>query len=147
MRFLVMVKANKDSEAGVMPSHELVSAMGRFNEEMAKAGVMLAGEGLHPTSKGARVRFSKGKPTVTRGPFPESKDLIAGFWMIQAKSLDEALEWMKRSPAPWGGGEGELELRPVFEAEDFPPEVLSPEEAEREEKLRKQLQQKAAVKR
>src|SRR2546421_4234512 len=115
MRFMVIVKASKDSEAGVMPSQELLTAMGKFNEELVKAGVMLAGEGLHPSSKGARVKFSGTKRTVTDGPFTETKELIAGFWLWQVRSKDEAIEWLKR--APFDGGT-EIELRQVFEAAD-----------------------------
>src|SRR5712691_3254029 len=116
MRFMVIVKANKDSEAGVMPSEKMLTEMGKFNEELAKAGVMLAGDGLHPSSKGARVKFSGGKRTVTDGPFAETKELIAGYWMIQVKSKEEAIEWVKR--APMDGGT-ELEIRQVFEPDDF----------------------------
>lgn len=115
MKFMVIVKADKDSEAGVMPSKELLTQMGNYNEELVKAGVMLAGEGLHPTSKGKRVRFSGSKRTVIDGPFTETKELVAGFWIWQLRSMDEAVEWIKRSPFQ----EGEVELRPVFEAEDF----------------------------
>jgi hypothetical protein len=116
MRFMVLVPANKDSEAGMLPSEELFAEMGRFNEEMVRAGVMLAADGLQPTSKGARIRFSGGKTTVTDGPFTESKELIAGYWIIQVKSKEEAIEWMKR--APFDGGV-EIEIRQIFEAEDF----------------------------
>jgi hypothetical protein len=119
MRFMVMVKANKDSEAGVMPSAQLLADMGAFNEELVKAGVMLAGEGLHPSSKGARVRFSGRQRTVIDGPFAETKELVAGFWLLQAKSLDEAIAWMKRCPNPFEDGESEIEIRQIFEAEDF----------------------------
>src|SRR2546421_11508687 len=120
MRVLVLVKANKDSEAGVLPSQELLTDMGKFNEELVKAGVMLAAEGLHPSSKGKRVKFSGPKPTVTDGPFTESKELIAGFWLWQGRSMDEAIEWVKRSP--FGGG-AEIEIRPVVEADDFRAEL------------------------
>jgi hypothetical protein len=140
MRFMMLVKANKDSEAGVLPSKELVAAMGKFNEEMMKAGVLLAGEGLHASSKGARIRFSGGKRTVTNGPFPETKELLAGFWMIQVKSREEAMEWASR--VPFTDGE-EIEIRQVFEASDFPPEILPPEDAAREQALREELQRKA----
>jgi hypothetical protein len=133
MRFMVIVKANKDSEAGVMPSEEMLTAMTKYNEELAKAGAMLAGEGLHPSSKGARIRFSGGKHTVIDGPFAETKELVAGFWLVQAKSMDEAIEWFKRAPFE----EGEVEIRQVFEADDFGPE-LTPELREREERLRAQ---------
>ena len=132
MRFMVLVPANEESEAGVMPDTKILEAMGKFNEEMVKAGVMLAGEGLQPTSKGARLKFSGGKATVTDGPFTESKELIAGFWLIQAKSMDEAVAWMKR--APFDGGT-QIEIRQVFETEDFAAE-LTPEIREREERLR-----------
>jgi len=138
MRFMVMVKANKDSEAGVMPSKEMLEAMGKFNEEMVKAGVMLAGEGLQASSKGARIRFNQGKPTVTDGPFTETKELVAGFWIIQVKSKQEAIEWMKRCPPPMGNGAGELEIRQVFEASDFGAE-FTPELREAEERMRQQI--------
>jgi hypothetical protein len=145
MRFMMIVRANKDSEAGKPPSRELIEAMGRFNREMANAGVMLSGDGLHPSSQGARVHFTGGKPTVIDGPFPETKELIAGFWMIQVKSKEEAVAWAKRCPAPFGEDqEGELELRRVFEAADFAPDVLTPEEAAREQALRDELERKAA---
>ena len=132
MRFMMLVKANEKSEAGVFPSKELIAAMGKFNEEMATAGVLLAGEGLHPTSKGARVKFSGGKPSLVHGPFSGAKDLIAGFWLIQVKSKEEAIEWAMRCPPPAGAGEGEIELRQVFEASDFPPDIFPPELSERE---------------
>ena len=138
MRFMVIVKANKDSEAGVMPSTELLTAMGKFNEEMVKAGVMLAGEGLHPTSKGARIKYSGKQPGVSRGPFPVTNDPVAGFWLIQTKSQDEAIEWMKR--APFDGG-SEVEIRQVFDAEDFG-EALTPELREQEQRLRAQAAKK-----
>ena len=134
MRFMVIVKADKNSETGVMPSREILTAMGKFNEELVKAGVMLAGEGLHPTSKGKRVRFSGGKHTVIDGPFTESKELIAGFWLWQVRSMEEAVEWLKRSP--FDGGT-EIEIRQVFEADDFGAE-LTPELREQEARLRKQ---------
>ena len=134
MRFMVIVKADKNSEAGVMPSREILTAMGKFNEELVKAGVMLAGEGLHPTSKGKRVRFSGGKHTVIDGPFTESKELIAGFWLWQVRSMEEAVEWLKRSP--FDGGT-EIEIRQVFEADDFGAE-LTPELREQDTRLRKQ---------
>jgi len=137
MRFMVMVKANKDSEAGVMPSKEMLESMGKFNEEMVKAGVMLAGEGLQPSSKGARIQFNQGRATVTDGPFIEAKELIAGFWIIQVKSKQEAVEWMKRCPPPMGNGAGELEIRQVFEASDFG-EELTPELREAEDRMREQ---------
>ena len=138
MRFMVLVKANEDSEAGVMPTEEQLAEMGEFNEELVKAGVMLAGEGLHPSSKGARVKFSGSERTVIDGPFTETKELIAGFWLIQVKSREEAIEWIKRCPNP-GPGESELEIRQVFEAEDFG-EELTPELREQEERLRNQLE-------
>ena len=134
MRCMVIVKASKDSEAGVMPSEKLLAAMGKFNEELVKAGVMLEGEGLHPTSKGARVKFSGDTRTVVRGPFTGSKDLVAGFWMFKVKSLDEAIEWVKRCPNPMEG-ESEIEIRPVFEAEDFGAEY-TPELREAEARMR-----------
>lgn len=138
MRFMMLVKANEDSEAGVLPSKELVAAMGKYNEELVKAGVLLTAEGLHASSKGARVTFSGGKRTVTDGPFTETKELIAGFWLIQVKSKEEALEWASR--IPFEGGE--LEVRQVFEAYDFPAEILPPEDAAREQALRDELQGK-----
>jgi len=131
MRFMVMVKGNKDTEAGVMPSEKELTDMGKFNEELVKAGVMLAGEGLHPTSKGARVSFQGGKPTVIDGPFAETKELVAGFWLWQVKSKEEAIEWLKRAPFQ----EGEIEIRQVFEAEDFGAE-FTPELRQQEEQLR-----------
>ena len=140
MRFMILVKASKDSEAGVMPSQELLTKMGKFNEELAKAGVLLAGDGLHPSSKGARVRFSGDKRIVTDGPFAETKELIAGFWLWQVRSMDEAIEWVKRCPNPTGE-ESEIEIRPVFEAEDFGP-ALTPELREQEARLRAQLDPK-----
>ena len=138
MRFMVIVKASPDSEAGVMPSTELLTAMGRFNEELVQAGVMEAGEGLHPTSKGARIRFGGGQGSVSRGPFALSGDLIAGFWLINTQSLDEAVAWMKR--APFADGD-EIEIRQVFAAEDFG-EALTPDLREQEERLRAQAGQK-----
>ena len=134
MRFMVIVKASKDSEAGVMPSTELLTAMGKFNEAMAKAGVMLAGEGLHPSSTGTRIKYSGRDRTVTQGPFGATSELVAGFWLIQARSRDEAVEWMKR--APFDGG-AEIEIRQVFDAEDFG-EALTPELREQEVRLRTQ---------
>ena len=138
MRVIVMIRANKDTEAGVMPSEELLTAMGKYNEELVKAGVMLAGEGLHPSSKGARVKSSKGKITVTDGPFTETKELICGFWIWQVKSMEEAIEWAKRMPNPHNE-DGEVEIRPVFEAEDFG-EEFTPELREQEERLRRELE-------
>ena len=137
MRFMVMVKADKNSEAGVMPSTELLAEMGKFNEELVKAGVLLAGEGLHPSSKGVRVKFSGSKRTVIDGPFAETKELIAGFWLIQVKSKEEAIEWIKRAPNPMPGTEPELEIRQLFDAADFG-EAFTPELREKEEKLRAQ---------
>jgi len=145
MRFMVIVKATKESEAGVMPSQEILAAMGKYNEELAKAGVMLAGEGLHPSSKGARVRFSGTKRTVIDGPFAETKELIAGFWLIQVKSKEEAIEWVKRCPNPFEG-ESEIEIRQVFEAEDFGAE-FTPELREQEERLRAQVAAQQAERR
>ena len=136
MKFMVMVKATKESEAGVMPDERLLTAMGKYNEELVKAGVMLAGEGLHPSSKGARVRFSGTKRTVIDGPFAEAKELVAGFWLIQVKSKEEAIEWVKRCPNPMPG-DSEIEIRQVFEASDFG-DVLTPELREQEERLRAQ---------
>ena len=140
MRVIVMIRANKDTEAGVMPSEELLTAMGKYNEELVKAGVMLAGEGLHPSSKGSRVKSSKGKITVTDGPFTETKELICGFWIWQVKSMEEAIEWAKRMPNPHGE-DGEVEIRPVFEADDFG-EEFTPELREQEERLRRELESK-----
>ena len=140
MRFMVFVKANKDSEAGIPPDEKLLAEMGRYNEELAKAGVLLAAEGLQPSSKGARVRFSGPKRTVIDGPFSESKELIAGFWMFKANSREEAIEWVKRCPNPFPG-ESEIEIRQVFEAEDFGP-ALTPELREAEERLRAQVTEK-----
>src|SRR5260221_6417854 len=134
MRFMVIVKASKDSEAGVMPSTELLTAMGKFNEELVKAGMMEAGEGLHPSSKGARVKYQGGLGSATSGPFPLTNDLVAGFWLLKAKSLDDAIEWMKR--APFDGG-AEIEIRQVFSTEDFG-EALTPELREQEARLRAQ---------
>ena len=137
MRFMIMVKATKDSEAGVMPDEKILTEMGKFNEELVKAGVMLAGEGLQPSSKGARVRFSGAKRSVIDGPFAETKELVAGFWMWQVKSKEEAIEWVKRCPNPFAG-ESEIEIRQVFEAEDFGAE-FTPEAREQEARLRAQL--------
>jgi len=138
MRFMVTVKANEDSEAGVMPSEQLLADMGKYNEEMVKAGVLLAGEGLHPSSKGALVKFSGSDRSVIDGPFTEAKELIAGYWLIQVKSLDEAIEWVKRCPNPMDG-ESEIEIRQVFEAEDFGDE-FTPELREQEERIRAQAE-------
>ncbi|RAI65315.1 YciI family protein [Pseudomonas fluorescens] len=133
MRFMIIIKASQDSEAGVMPSQELLTAMGNYNEELAKAGILLAGEGLHPSSKGARVRFSSDKRTVIDGPFAETKELIAGYWLWQVKSKEEAIEWVKRCPNPMSGTEAEIEIRQVFEMDDFGAE-LTPELREQEER-------------
>jgi hypothetical protein len=138
VKFMVIVKADKNSEAGILPDEKLLTEMGRYNEELAKAGVLLAGEGLQPSSKGARVRFSGDQRIVTDGPFPETKELIAGFWMFQVESKEEAIEWVKRSPNPFPGTEAEIEIRQVFEAEDFGPE-FTPELREAEERLREQI--------
>ncbi len=137
MRFMIIVKATKDSESGVMPSEQLLTEMGKFNEELVKAGVMLAGEGLQPSSKGARVRFSGSTRTVIDGPFAETKELIAGFWLWQVKSMAEAIEWVKRCPNPMEG-ESEIEIRQVFEAGDFGAE-FTPELREQEERLRAEV--------
>ena len=139
MRVMVMVKATPESEAGVMPSTELLAAMGRFNEELVEAGGMLAGEGLQPSAKGKRVYFGEGEPAVIDGPFTGSTELIAGFWLWKVSSMDEAIDWARRCPAPMPGG-GELELRPVFETEDFGDE-LTPELREQEERLRARLEE------
>jgi hypothetical protein len=141
MRFMMLVKASKDSEAGALPSKELLAAMGQFNEEMAKAGVLLAGEGLQASSKGARITFSGSKRSVTDGPFAETKELLAGFWLLQVKSKAEAIAWASR--VPFADGEV-VEVRQVFEASDFPADVFPPEDAAREEELRPELQRKAA---
>ena len=139
MRVMVIIKADKDSEAGILPSEQLLAEMGKYNEELVKAGVMLAGEGLHPSSKGARVKFSGGKTTVIDGPFTEAKELIAGFWLWQVKSMEEAVEWVKRIPNPDGVEEAEIEIRQVFEAEDFGAE-FTPELREQEDRLRVQIE-------
>ncbi len=136
MRFMILLKADENTEAGVMPSEELLAEMGGYNEEMVKAGVLLAGEGLHPSSKGARVKFSGDSRTVVDGPFTEAKELIAGYWLIQVKSREEAIEWVKRCPNPLDG-EAEIEIRQVFEAEDFG-EEFTPELREQEERIRQQ---------
>src|SRR5204862_1179514 len=138
MRFMVMVKATKNSEAGVLPDEKLLADMGKFNEELVKAGIMLAGEGLQPSSKGARVRFSGSQRTVIDGPFAETKELIAGFWLWQVKSLDEAIEWLKRCPNPMNEV-SDVEIRPVFEAEDFGAE-FTPELREQEDRLRQEIE-------
>jgi hypothetical protein len=139
---MIMVKATKDSEAGVLPDQKLLADMGKYNEELVKAGVLLAAEGLHSSSKGARVRFSGTKRTVVDGPFPETKDLVAGFWLFQVKSKEEAVEWVKRCPNPFSGQESEIEIRQVFEAEDFG-DACMPELREAEERMRAQVAAKA----
>ena len=138
MRFMIIVKADAKSESGEMPSERLLTEMGKYNEELVKAGVLLAGEGLHPSSKGARVRFSGTKRTVVDGPFAETKDLVAGFWLIEVSSKEEAIEWVKRAPNPFPGTESEIEIRQVFEAEDFGAE-FTPELREQEERLRTEV--------
>jgi hypothetical protein len=141
MRFMVMVKATKESEAGVLPSEQLLADMTRYNEELVKAGVMLAGEGLQPSSKGARVKFSGSRRTVVDGPFAETKELVAGFWILQVKSKEEAIEWVKRCPNPMEG-ESEIEIRQIFEAEDFGP-AFTPELQEKEAQLGAQMAKNA----
>ena len=144
MRFMILVKASNDSEKGVMPTEKILTEMGKFNEELAKAGILLAGEGLQPSSKGARVKFSGTQRTVTDGPFTETKELIAGFWLWEVKSIEEAIEWVKRCPNPMPG-ESEIEIRQVFEASDFGAE-LTPELREQEERVFGQAKQQAAAK-
>jgi hypothetical protein len=139
MKVMVIVKATKNSEAGVMPSEQLLTQMGKYNEELVKAGIMLAGDGLHPSSKGKRIKFSGGKRTVVDGPFAETKELIAGYWMWQVRSMDEAVEWARRCPDPMPGEEAELEIRRVFEAEDFG-EVLTPELRAHDDRLRAEIE-------
>ena len=141
MRFMVMVKATKNSEAGILPSQELLAAMGKYNEELVKAGIMQAGEGLQSSSKGARVKFSGSKRTVVDGPFAETKELVAGFWIWKCKDKAEAIEWVKKCPNPMPGEESEIEIRQIFEAEDFGKD-FSPELREQEEKLRDQISKK-----
>ena len=141
MRFMIIVKATNDSEAGVMPDQKLLTDMGKYNEELVKAGVMLAGEGLHPSSKGARVRFSGPKRTVIDGPFAETKELVAGFWIWEVKSKEEAIEWVKRCPNPFPHGDSEIEIRQVFEADDFGAE-FTPELRAQEERIRAQMEAK-----
>src|SRR5260370_29097627 len=143
MRFMVIVKATKESEAGGLPDPQLLADMGKFNEELVKAGVMLAGEGLQPSSKGARVRFSENKRTVIDGPFTETKELIAGYWLLQTKSLDECVEWVKRCPNPMPGTESEIESRQVFDAADFG-EAYTPEIKEREDRMGQQMTENAS---
>ena len=142
MRFMAIVKADKNSEAGILPDEKLLADMGRFNDELVKAGVMLAGEGLHPSSKGARVRFSGSKRTVIDGPFAETKELVAGFWLLDVKSKEEAIEWIKRAPNPMPGTESEIEIRQVFEADDFGP-ALTPELRAQEDRQRAEIAKKA----
>jgi hypothetical protein len=139
MRFMILIKASKDSEAGALPDQKLLAEMGKFNEELVKGGVMLEGEGLHPSSKGARVKFSGTKRTVVDGPFPETKELIAGYWIWKVKSKEEAIEWVKRCPNPMPNIESEVEIRQVFESEDFGVE-FTPELREQEERLRQQIE-------
>jgi hypothetical protein len=138
---MVIVKATKNSEAGVMPGEKLLADMGKFNEELVKAGIMLAGDGLHPSSKGKRVRFSGGKKSVIDGPFAETKELVAGFWIWQVKSIEEAVEWLRRCPDPMPGEESEIEIRPLFEAADFG-EEFTPELRAQEERLRTEIERK-----
>ena len=138
MRFLVMVKATPNSEAGVMPEPEMFEAMGKFNEELVRAGIMKAGEGLHPSSQGARVHFSGAKRTVIDGPFAETKELVAGFWLWECKSLEEAIAWVKKCPNPMPGEDSDIEIRRIYEAEDFG-DAFTPAEREREERLRRQI--------
>jgi hypothetical protein len=140
MRFMIIVKASKDSEAGILPGQELFEAMSKYNEELASAGILLAGEGLHPSSRGARVRFSGDQRIVVDGPFAETKDLIAGYWLWQVKSMEEAIEWVKRCPNPMPGTEAEIEIRQVFEDDDFG-EAFTPELREREQRLRDRASQ------
>jgi hypothetical protein len=142
MRVMVIVKATKNSEAGLMPSEKLLAEMGQYNEELVKAGIMLAGEGLHPSSKGKRIQFSGGKRAVVDGPFVETKELIAGFWLWQVKSIEEAVEWARRCPDPMPGEDAELEIRPVFEADDFGKE-FTPELRAQEERMRAELEKRA----
>ena len=148
MRFMAIVKADRNSEAGVLPDEKLLAEMGKFNDELVKAGVMLAGEGLHPSSRGARVKFSGSKRTVTQGPFPETHQLIAGFWLLQAKSMEEAIEWIKRAPDAFAGTDAEIEIRQIFEADDFgaalTPELRQQEERQREAAARNRNRQPEA---
>ena len=142
MRFMIIVKATRDSEAGNMPDEKLLAAMGKFNEELVEAGVMLAGEGLHPSSKGARVRFADGRRTVVDGPFAETKELIAGFWIWRLDSMEDAIEWVKRCPDPMPGSDSEIEIRQIFESEDFGAE-FTPELRAQEERIREQTERLA----
>ena len=139
MKVMVIVKATKNSEAGAMPSEQLLAEMGKYNEELVKAGIMLAGDGLHPSRRGKRIRFSAGKRTVVDGPFTETKELIAGYWIWQVRSMEEAVEWARRCPDPMPGEDAELELRPIFEAEDFG-EQFTPELRAQEERIRKEME-------
>jgi hypothetical protein len=139
MKVMVIVKATKNSEAGHMPSEKLLAEMGKFNEELVKAGIMLAGEGLHPSARGKRIQFAGNKRTVVDGPFAETKELIAGYWIWQVRSMDEAVDWARRCPDPMPGEEGELEIRPIFEAEDFGKE-FTPELRAQEERLRREME-------
>ena len=139
MRFMVIIKADARSEAGIMPSQQLLAEMGKYNEELVKAGIMLAGDGLHPSRSGKRIRFSAGKRTVVDGPFTETKELIAGYWIWQVRSMDEAVEWARRCPDPMPGEDAELEIRPIFEAEDFG-EQFTPELRAQEERIRKEME-------
>ena len=139
MKVMVIVKATKNSEAGAMPSEQLLAEMGKYNEELVKAGIMLAGDGLHPSRSGKRIRFSTGKRTVVDGPFTETKELIAGYWIWQVRSMEEAVEWARRCPDPMPGEDAELELRPIFEAEDFG-EQFTPELRAQEERIRKEME-------
>jgi len=140
MKVMVIIKATKNSEAGVMPSEQLLAAMGKYNEDLVRSGIMLAGDGLHPSAKGKRVRFGAGKRSVVDGPFAETKELIAGYWIWQVRSMDEAVEWVRRCPDPMPGEEAEIEIRPVFETEEFG-DHMTPELREQEERLRQQLEQ------
>jgi len=142
MKVIVMVKATKNSEAGTMPSEALLTAMGKYNEELVKAGVMLGGDGLHPSARGRRVRFSGGKRTVVDGPFTETKELVAGYWLWQVRSMEEAVEWARRCPDPMPGEDAELEIRPVFEAEDFG-EAYTPEMRAHDDRLRAEIEKKS----
>ena len=144
MKVMVIVKATKNSESGAMPGEELLTAMGAYNEELVKAGIMLAGEGLHPSAKGKRIRFSRGTRTVVDGPFAETKELIAGYWLWQVRSMEEAVEWARRCPDPMPGEDAELEIRPVFEAEDFGKE-FTPELRAQEERLREEIERQKAI--
>jgi hypothetical protein len=143
MRVMVIVKATKNSEAGVLPNEKLLTEMGKYNEELVKAGIMLAGEGLHPSSKGKRIRFSAGKRAVVDGPFTESKELIAGYWLWQVRSIEEAIEWARRCPDPMPGEDAELEIRPVFDAEDFGQE-FTPELRAQEDRIRAEIEKRAS---